>query len=522
LHQPGTLEQIKSIRLGQGTVPEIGQMQINDRGIGYFDSARKSMVFLNKDLMEIGRMSLPEDMDGNAWLTPDWKTVYYCSAKGICTMDMQSGISRLLKEQDAFRQELTGVFGNGEVLRYELERTEGETAFQLLDAKSGMVLQEGEYLNSLCTRNDHYFITKSDRDLLQLRFGKGEDHHILWALETSAQPHMLFDNNAIVMVKIAEEQTDLAYYDLETGKRLSEVTLPGITGIWGLTGDAQKGVWLFGKSGDGKEMLYRWNAAEKPAEDETVYTEPLYSQEFVDAEGLAQLKLDAAALGEKYGVEILIFDDAAAVAQPDYVFTQEYMTQMYDLYLPKLEELLASCPKEIFTQGIKSKVRFALVQKITGEPAWGGLEQTGNLQFWEGNVPVIALVLDENLKQNFCHGVYHYMETRLLSKSSALYEWHKYNPKGFTYDNSYLANLDRTDMTYVEGDKRYFIDLFSMSYAKEDRARIFEYACMPGNEDLFKIPAIQTKLQRICKGIREAYGLNKVETVFPWEQYLKK
>ena len=125
-------------------------------------------------------------------------------------------------------------------------------------------------------------------------------------------------------------------------------------------------------------------------------------------------------------------------------------------------------------------------------------------------------------KQNFCHGVYHYMETRLLSKSSALYEWHKYNPKGFTYDNSYLANLDRTDMTYVEGDKRYFIDLFSMSYAKEDRARIFEYACMPGNEDLFKIPAIQTKLQRICKGIREAYGLNKVETVFLWEQYLKK
>ena len=59
-----------------------------------------------------------------------------------------------------------------------------------------------------------------------------------------------------------------------------------------------------------------------------------------------------------------------------------------------------------------------------------------------------------------------------------------------------------------------------MSYAKEDRATIFEYACMPGNEEIFKSAAIQKKLQRICKGIREAYGLKKVEKEFLWEQYL--
>ena len=88
------------------------------------------------------------------------------------------------------------------------------------------------------------------------------------------------------------------------------------------------------------------------------------------------------------------------------------------------------------------------------------------------------------------------------------------------YDDSYITNQSRTDTTYLEGGNKYFIDLFSMSFAKEDRATIFEYACMPGNEDCFKTWAMQQKLKKICNGIREAYGLKKVETKFLWEQYI--
>ena len=90
----------------------------------------------------------------------------------------------------------------------------------------------------------------------------------------------------------------------------------------------------------------------------------------------------------------------------------------------------------------------------------------------------------------------------------------------FVYDDDYIQNLKRIDTTYIEGEKPYFINLFSMSFAREDRATIFEYACAPGNEEYFKTPVLQEKLKRICKGIREAYGLKKVETEFLWEQYL--
>ena len=133
---------------------------------------------------------------------------------------------------------------------------------------------------------------------------------------------------------------------------------------------------------------------------------------------------------------------------------------------------------------------------------------------------MIELVLDENLERNFYHGMYHFLETRILSNSSALYEWNTLNPKDFAYDNNYITNQERTDISYIEGEQRYFIDVFSMSYAKEDRARIFEYACMPGNEEVFKSPTLQEKLRRIRDGICTAYGLKAGEAASLWEQYL--
>ena len=69
--------------------------------------------------------------------------------------------------------------------------------------------------------------------------------------------------------------------------------------------------------------------------------------------------------------------------------------------------------------------------------------------------------------------------------------------------------------------KEYFIDTYSMSYPKEDRARLFEYAMTAGHEDLFSSPNLQRKLQQLCTGIREGFGLKNHEDPLPWEQYLQ-
>lgn len=521
LYEGTNLEAVRTINLGANVAPTREQMQINAQGIGYIDMQAKAVVFLNHDFVETGRMYLPQEITGGAWLTPDWKQVYFCTEKGIHAMDLQTGISRLLLEQKAFYQEITGGFGNGEVLRYLLEITEGQKETVLIDAKTGMALQKGEHFNALITQEQQYFLTKMVRGVRQLRFGNGETHQVLWPAEVNAKPIMLFANHAMVMVESAEQQTSLSYYDLETGRRDCAVTLLGVTEVWGLQGDGKGGVWLFARDAENVQWLYHWDTAKSLVINELmpVYTEPLYSLETPNTEGLAQVAQNAQAVGNKFGIDVLVWQDAASAAPADQFFTAEHMTQIYDYYLPRLEQALSIFPEGMLAQTAE-KLQIALVKEIAGQPAWGTLAQADHVQFYNGNTAVVAVTLTENLERELYHGLYLALETRILSKSSAVYEWFRLNPADFKYDNSYIANLSRTDTTYITGWNMHFIDLFSMSYAKEDRATIFEYACMPGNGDYFQTTIMQEKLKRICKGIREAYGLKNVETTFLWEQYL--
>ena len=112
------------------------------------------------------------------------------------------------------------------------------------------------------------------------------------------------------------------------------------------------------------------------------------------------------------------------------------------------------------------------------------------------------------------------METHILGNSIALDQWDKLNPVDFTYDFDYAANARRDGSEYLQPDTRSFVDTYSMSFPKEDRARILEYAMTPGNGELFLASPLQFKLKTLCQGIREAYGLKKSPENYRWEQYL--
>ena len=43
---------------------------------------------------------------------------------------------------------------------------------------------------------------------------------------------------------------------------------------------------------------------------------------------------------------------------------------------------------------------------------------------------------------------------------------------------------------------------------------------MDGQEELFAKEVVQAKLNYLCTAIRYAWNWRKVETPFPWEQYL--
>jgi len=132
----------------------------------------------------------------------------------------------------------------------------------------------------------------------------------------------------------------------------------------------------------------------------------------------------------------------------------------------------------------------------------------------------VVIAVGKYSEQALYHELYHVMETHILTESTALDQWNSLNPPGFTYDNGYHS--DRDSGIYLQGDSRAFVDTYSMSFPKEDRARILEYAMLPDNRDLFSSEIMQEKLTAICRGIREAYRLKEYEKPLLWEQYLQQ
>ena len=507
----------KTLTLGEGVYPEPEHFSTSEQGIAYYDSLDAAMVFLNEDLREVGRMQMPEDILDAAWLSPDWTTVYYCTAEGICTLDLQSGISRLLKEHRAENQKITGLFAGGKILRC----TDAEAQTILVDASTGELIGEGAHLESLQIWSNRYFFSRYEYTYLRHHFGTGEEPYELICPKEEGELYPLLSDDALAVVTTEETGITLTYYRLNAGTRLAEVTLPEVMKVFDLRTDGRGGMWFLAENAAGAVTLCRWNTEKSTIEEAGSYKTPCYTAENPDADGLAKLAEDAKALGERYGVDIVLWTEASALAPSDHVFEPEYLPQAYESFLPELEAALESFPKEFYEKTVwEGKLRIAAVRSMTGDTEQGSLEKSTNLQYWLGQEPVIALAMGGDTLRNFRHAMAHLIDTQVLSKSAAFYEWNTLNPEGFVYDNNYITNGERTDTTYIEGDNRYFIDLFSMSYAKEDRARIFEYACIPGNEEIFKAPALQEKLHRICKGIREVFHLEDTDQELPWEQYL--
>ena len=126
------------------------------------------------------------------------------------------------------------------------------------------------------------------------------------------------------------------------------------------------------------------------------------------------------------------------------------------------------------------------------------------------------------IRGNLYHEIWHATENKILNSDfMGFYDgsWDDCNPQGFEYRYEYnLSDVDGSlwQWTYVGGDDPfYFVDDYSKTYAKEDRARIMEYVM--GDDGLAQAvltsPAIRQKLQLMDQGIRAAFDTTSWEEV---------
>ena len=242
---------------------------------------------------------------------------------------------------------------------------------------------------------------------------------------------------------------------------------------------------------------------------------------------MAACQTRAEALGQTYGVEITLWEAAEALEPGHYDYEPEYRVKSISKGLDDLERALAAYP-EGFLQQTASRtdsgvIHISLLRDITGDPHKGTLTEVNGIQYWSDQGDAyIGLVLGDALEQTLYHEMFHVIDSYVLSSCVLYDDWEDLNPRGFEYDFDYIQNQTREDNQYLEEDSRSFIDMYSMSYPGEDRARIMEFAMMPNYGSYFASEAMQEKLTVLCKGIRDAFGLEETPEILPWEIYLEK
>ena len=492
-------------------------VHVSANWVVYYDSQEHALVYLDENLKEIRRRNLEAELQGYPFLTNDGQKLYYCTVSGVRCLDMEQGISRLVKEMTFPIQSVSGLLMGDQILAVDVSDGISHSETLYLDAQTGAMvggLPEGI---TLTTGKEYFYAVDPEGVVNQMLFGTAGEIRLLTPANYLDSGGFLPESHGAWIVT---QDGMLEYYDLHTGKRTASV----------IRGDLQpesvtmcEDGYLYFLCGDGN--IYRWDPSATPLTDDQIYTGSRYTLAEPNEAEMEACRTYAQQLGQTYGLTIQIYTDAVDAKPFDYDLVPEYQTPLIMDGLRRLDSLLSHFPEGFFATAVSGmengRVTVNLVRELIGSPESGIREGAQSAQFWEGNHAHVTLALGENLESNFYHDLFHVLETRVLSESIAYYRWDELNPKGFVYDNNYTAYQDRDSSPWLEGTDRAFIDAYSMSFPKEDRARVMEYACMAGNEHYFTSAVMQKKLRTLCQGIREAYGLQSYTEPLLWEQYLQ-
>jgi len=464
----------------------------------------REVVILNSRLEEVERLQMPELFLENPVCCLSRNEVFYCFGMDIHAMDIQTGVSRLVRSHNVKSQELIGSFFDETILGCRIVDSQDAEKILYLSTETGQVLGTDETLGDLSSFQDLFFAEIHDGIADMKLFGTAGDEVMTLNVQTETL-YPILGLSGVVGCTADAEGLFLDFYDLVSGKRTSQMKLPGETAVLA-TAVYDDCLWILCQ-----QNLYRWDVKQSAVSDNAIYTAPLYTEDAPDTDGLALCRQRAESLQTQYGLNVLLWD-AVPEQSERHVIVQEYQVSKINGALDTMEAICASLP-EGFLAGI-GKLQFSLVRSLeSGETA---------VADWSGG-QCNVIISCENVEWSFLWGMGYCLDSKLLGNSRQLDTWDSLNPKGFKYTYDYEENALRDDAEdYLEGTGKAFVDHEAMSFPTEDRARIFAAAMLADNGNTFNTERMQDKLLRLCQSIRSAYSLEDSPEVFPWEQYLEE
>lgn len=505
-------------------LPGGGGLRITTNRLGYYSTVEHVVIILDSSLREISRIPLPDHMDGLPVLSQDLTEAYYCAGTDIYACNLETGISRLLRQSASMSIRLEDVFWNDTILVCTVTESEEQSFTEFVSAESGETLGMDSGLLRVDTCHQRWYLERQEGIITERLFGQLDTPTVCIYPKGTEELISVLPMHSLLEVYYGEYAgIGLRLYDFESGKCSAKIRLQTLSEVHGVTADPSgKYLWFLSADSQGYDTLYRWELEKTPAEDDTIYTSLRYTQENPDREGLDACRARADELEARYGVEILLEKELAG--SQDYAFTYEHHPDAFNIALDALEEALEIFPEGFFeTVGkvsVDGKVHIGIVRSLYGRSS-NVPRDTDNAQYWTSGKAHIVLSAGENMQESFFRGVGLVLDTYILNEALAYDAWDTLNPRDFVYDENYTVYTNRTDSPWLEGESRAFVSSFAMTYPREDRAQLFISALQPGNAELFRSQTMQKKLLQICKGIREAFEWKKDERVFPWEQYLE-
>ena len=513
-----------SIETGCPILSEDPSVLANQKGLSYYNCLSGEMVFLDTALREISRTRLPEDIIGSPVLSADRKALYYCSPEGIRVLEIEEGLNRLIKQEESPDYTLRKLLKDDTILLCEVRDAETDTTRELLfiSTRNGETVRQVNEDMFVSTDGGNYYATVSEGAMQVMLYGNEQSSQMLNPAELWPEARWYLESKHAALT--LSKSCRLDYYDLSSGKRTASVMPDGFS-VDAIAAGEDSHIYILGQY-NGETILCRWDISASATGDETVYTSRRYTLSDPDMEGLKACQELAEAIGNKYNIEVLIAQNATSLQPWEYVLETEYQVPVIRQELEKLDQWLEAFPADFLATAAKGTesgiVRICLVRSVTGTPESSNPVEMEGGCFWIDENVYAAIPVGQTTEKTFYHTIFHVLETRIMSMSKFCYDWESHNPEVFAYDYAYGVFHDPADTTYLEGETRAFIDHFSMTFPREDRATIMAYAITEGNAEYFRSEIMQNKLTAICRGIRKAFGLEKSNDTYLWEQYLQK
>ena len=524
LYSSGDVALLASVTLPDMVSPEDRTLQVREDGGGWYHGGRYTL--LDDRLEQILEIQVPEDALGVPFLNESRSALFYTTQDAVMVLDVSSGLRKPLKDGFTGSLSIQGLLLQDQRLWVLRADGENEPEHIFLSTQTGQEMARYTgYLEISGHGSDYYSVTPCAASW-NLLFGSGEQEPKALIPATDSLPCTFLPDGRCAVTMEVKDTLDgmiLDRYDLASGLRTARVTIPTELYIMNLA-----------QGGDGciyfalydtqlhSDLLYRWDPEKSPTSDQRIYTGPYYTAENPDYAGLALCRGQAADISARFGSTARVWADGILDQPEYYALEAEYLVHVLSRELLLLEHRLGNYPPGFLKQlsDCCGGLTINLVRSIRGLPGGTSLSSADGLQFRTDSGCHIALTAQADTERTLYHELCHIIDTQILNTTGHYDSWDSLNPRDFAYANSYTLPYDPKADVWIQGGSRYFIDAYSTTFPKEDRARIMEYAMTEGNEEIFREAGLQRKLFILCTAIREAFCLQDYPEPLLWEQYL--